>query len=176
MADYTYLNGTVVQQTPYKAFGYIFIKTEYADGSNIVVDWPQNRKWANCLTKGSMVNLTIDDGGSSPLKTLPDFVAGDWHDPDLANQWYGRGSFDVVGETVLWCISDDLNNDYIPEVEKWFLASGQTVNLPVGTKLFMCQGNLSIDGSTKSNPTQIHIKTSETAVTANEDCYGFSFV
>jgi len=176
MADYTYLNGTVAQQTPYKVFGYIALKTEFTDGSHIVADWPEDRKWWNYLTKGSMINFAINESSTSPLRTLPDYVQGDWYGPDLTPQWYGVGSYDVVGETVLWCFSDDLNNDYVPDVEKWFLAAGQTVNLPVGTKLFMCQGNLLIDGSTKTNPTQIHIKTNETSVVANEDCYGFLFV
>lgn len=176
MADYEYLNGTIAQQHPYKAFGYIILHTVFADGSHIVADWPQNRKWWNMTTKGSMTNMSLDANSNPPNASLPDVKAGDVADSTYLSLSYGTASYDIVGETHLWCVSDDNNNGILPDVEKWFLASGQTVNLPVGTKLFMCQGNLTINGIEKSRPTQIHAKNNEISVTANEDSFGMNFV
>lgn len=176
MAEYTYPNGATIQQTPYRAFGYIVLKNVFADGTHIVADWPQNRQWWNMTTMGSMVNISLDAASTPPNLSIPDVVVGDVSTVDDFAQTSGTASYDIVGETHLWCISDDNNNGYLPDSEKWFLASGQSATLPVGTKLFFCQGSLTIDGETKTNPTQIHIKTSETSVTANEDCFGITFV
>lgn len=176
MASYEYLNGTIVNQTPYRAFGWIVLKTEFPAGSHIVADWPENRQWINFWTKGEVLNISTDSSSTPPNFSLRDGFAGDWLDQDYLNQCHGIGSFDCVQDSVLWCISDDLNDSNMPSVEKWELNAGQSSQLPVGTRLFVCQGSVQIDGVDKTEPFCIHVKNNPLTVTANEQSYAFKFL
>lgn len=103
-------------------------------------------------------------------------LTGDWNGPDVFATFSGKTEHTATGETVIWCVGSELNNNYLPDCEKWFLANGQSQTLPVGTKLFFAQGNLTINGANINTPTQVRVKTTDTTVTANEDCYGILFL
>ena len=160
-----------MKQKPYRAFGYIVIKNTWTDGEPYQPTAKPDETFWNYFTKGSMIN-NVSISPTTP--TYPDFNVGHWHkfETDIDR----TVKHTVNGDTVVWCVSSKTNNDYLPDCEKWFLASGEKTDLSVGTKLMFCQGSISFNGQTVSDPTQIKISSDVTQVTANEDSFGIKFV
>ena len=108
---------------------------------------------------------------------MPDYSAGDWIGPDdMGGDAYGVSTQTPVDDPVCWCITDERNNGYLPDCEKWFLAAGQSVTMPQGTKIFLCSGTLVVNGKTLTTETQVHVKSTERLFEATTDCYGIKFV
>lgn len=149
----------------------------YDDGEHISDPIHENRLWYNYITKGSFINSRTDENSTPPNLSLPDTSAGDFWTPEDFNYFHGTHKLDVSGNTTIWCLCGENNRDYVPEVEKWFLASGESTSIPVGTKLFFCQGDITINGNTTINsPTEIVVKTANTTATATEDSYAIKFL
>lgn len=165
-----------ITKTPYRTFGYITIKTTYDDGEHVVDPCPENRVWTNYLTEGAMINAHTDAASTPPNESLPDTVTGQWWTPEELQAFYGTLTFDTQGTTTIWCLCAENNNNWMPYVDKWFVASGETVSLPVGTKLFFCKGSITIDGVTYTDPIQLHAKTTAMSATTNEDSFGILFL
>lgn len=162
--------------TPYRAFGYIVIKTTYDDGDHVVTPHPEGRVWTNYITEGTMINAHTDAASTPANESLPDSTTGQWWTPAELQEFYGTLIFDAQGATTCWCLCAEANNNWMPYVDKWLVTSGETVTLPVGTKLFFCKGSITINGTTYTDTIQIHAKTSEISVTTNEDSYGILFL
>ena len=159
-------------QKPYRAFGFVILKNTHKGDSSFSEDYPQNRKWYNYFTAGKMINNSFANG-----HTLPDYSAGDWIGPeDMGGNAYGVSTQTPVDDPVCWCINADMNNGYLPDCEKWFLAAGQSVTMPQGTKIFLCSGTLVVNSKTLTTETQVHVKSTERLFEATTDCYGIKFV
>tara|TARA_R110000787_G_scaffold262928_1_gene368575 strand:- start:4270 stop:4746 length:477 start_codon:yes stop_codon:yes gene_type:complete len=155
--------------TPHRAFGYVTCKSTWESGETYQYNYPEGRMWWNLFTAGSMINNKFSDGTS-----LPDYHAGDWTGPSDA------GKYGICNQTPvdceMWCVSAEDNNNYLPDCEKWELASGSSVTLPVGTKLMFVKGSITLNGKTIDNPTQIKVVTADATVVASEQCYGIKFL
>ncbi len=163
-------------KTPYRTFGYITVKSTWDNGDHVVTPNPEGRQWINLATSGTMVNAHTDATGTPPNKALPDTTIGQWWTPAELQEFHGTLVWDAQGDVTCWCLCAENNNNWLPYVDKWVLASGETTTLPVGTKLFFCAGSITINGTTHTDPIQIHAKTSEISVTTNEDSYGILFL
>tara|TARA_R110000744_G_scaffold229382_2_gene347391 strand:- start:1266 stop:1760 length:495 start_codon:yes stop_codon:yes gene_type:complete len=159
-------------QKPYRAFGWIIIQNTYEGVTTHTYDYPENREWYNLLVQGSMINNTFADGS-----TLPDYNTGVWVAPaDMALDPNGVCTQTPVDNPIWWCVSKEANNNYLPTCEKWYLAAGETENLPQGTKLFFCTGTLVVGDKTITNPSQIKVVSTSPTFNANTDCYGIKFI
>ena len=159
-------------QKPYRAFGWIIIQNTYEGVTTHTYDYPENREWYNLLVQGSMINNTFADGS-----TLPDYNTGVWVAPaDMALDPNGVCTQTPVDNPIWWCVSKEANNNYLPTCEKWYLAAGETENLPQGTKLFFCTGTLVVGDKTITNPSQIKVVSTSPTFKANTDCYGIKFI
>jgi len=160
-----------MQRKMYRAFGFLVYNNIFKDAEPYFPAYAANRKWFNYFTKGSMVNNVV----MSTNEALPDWPTGSWITPDDLT-FSGTVSHTIVGDTEVWCVPAEANNNYLPDCEKWFLSAGSSETLPVGTKIMFCDGSLAVNGQTITNPTQLKIKSSDTTVTANQDCFGIKFV
>ena len=157
-------------RTPHRAFGYVVYRNTWESGETYQYNYPEGRMWLNFFTAGSMINNTFENGSK-----LPDYHAGDWIGLEDMGP-HGICNQTPVDNPECWCVPAETNNDYLPDCEKWELASGSSVTLPVGTKLMFVKGSMTLNGKTINKPTQIKVSTSEAAVIASEQCYGIKFV
>ncbi len=156
------------EQKPYRAFGWVIMRNTYEGVTTHTYDYPENREWYNLLVQGSMINNTFADG-----RTLPDYNTGVWVTPtDMALDADGVCTQTPVDSPIWWCVAKETNNNYLPTCEKWYLAAGETENLPQGTKLFFCSGTLVVGDKTITNPSQIKVVSTSQTFNANTDCYG----
>jgi len=163
-----------VKQKPYRAFGWVILQNTYEGVTTYSYEYPKNREWYNLLSQGSVINNTFSDG-----TTLPDYKVGDWLTPaDMVENIGGHGvcTHTAVDNPIWWCIPKEANNNYLPTCEKWYLAAGETENLPQDTKLFFCTGTLVVGDKTITNPTQIKIVSTNQTFNAHTDCYGIKFI
>jgi len=159
-----------VVKTPYRAFGKSILKNVYTDGEQITEDMPENRQWINFITKGSLRNFS-----DSANTVIGDSNTGDMWFPDDFNYFSGNVSYEVDGETELWCIAGDSNDDVLPTCNKWILAAGQSTTINNGTKLFFCRGDITVNGKQVNEPTRLIITSGDVTVTAAEDSYAIIF-
>ena len=159
-----------MQLNAYRAFGYVIFKNSWESGEEYKPNYPANLKRWNLFTAGSLINNVFDDG-----RTLPDYHAGDWLGPDDM-KLYGPCTQTPVDDPDCWCVTYEENNNYLPDCQKWELASGSSATLPVGTKLMFVHGSMTLNGKTINKPTQIKVITADAAVVAAEKCYGIKFV
>lgn len=156
------------------AFGRSLQRFCYADGETYFSYQPLNIQAYHFCTKGGFVKIYNEsaDVQMNPMNT------GDWYDPEHFSTFNGKMQRTAKGETVIWVIDKNLNANYLPECEKWFLPKGESTVLPLKTKLFLCEGNLGFDGKNffTNVTTQISVKKEVLNVTANTDCYGILFI
>ena len=165
-----------ITKTPYRTFGYITIRTVYTGGEHVVDPCPENRLWTNLFTKGGFRNCVTDATSTPPNHSTEDTNPGSWYTPEDFQEFYGNLTFDTLDPTEIWCLCGENNNNWMPYVSKWELSSGQTTTLPVGTKLFFCSGSITINGTTYTDPVQIHAKNSAVSVVSNQNSYGINFL
>jgi hypothetical protein len=88
---------------------------------------------------------------------------------------------DFLQDSVVFCVppQDNTTNPLAPKlidvITPFVLQAGQTVTLPRGTKLSLCQGSISINGTTIPEMKQVEMKNGDRQVTAIEDAYGLIF-
>jgi hypothetical protein len=161
-------------QKPYAAFGYVLIKNTYI--ANEVVEVTVNDASISTFfwTKGGFKSINKATG-----EPMPDWVAGDFVKPDdyIKNDPYIKGTFlqTPIGETIVWCYDPKLNRQFEPFLSKFNLSDGITTSLPQGTKLFLCEGTLVIDGQEINSPTQVYLKNGDKEALAQGQCYGILF-
>lgn len=154
---------------PRAAFGYVLIENTYADGETwraiINDDIKCTTFWVKGLFKNKHLTLGSED--------FEDFQPGRF----LRPVDYMQGVFEhtSVGESKVFCFDQRLNNNQYVELSPFLLSSGNQATLPIGTKLFLCAGSLSMQDRTIEQPTQIHIQSGDTLVSASTDCYGLLF-
>ncbi len=88
-----------------------------------------------------------------------------------------RLTFDEA--TTTFCVSPSANPGRIPPVpplEHFALASGASVVLKKGTRLFLADGTLCIGETNITGPRQIAVNSSDKSVSAITPCLGFLFV
>jgi hypothetical protein len=176
--------------TPHAAFGYIILKNEVSAGETVD---------DNLIKGGSLVIYnpsTFEDGrfGDFDSGCVWLYIQGDVrHTNIFTNEQKHRtrgycnletpedvGFFkiDIMADTKMFCISPTMNEEKtprVPHVTFFKLLSGQSQELPAGTKLFLADGELSINGSNLTGARQIHVGSNARTATAVSDSYGFLF-
>jgi hypothetical protein len=75
------------------------------------------------------------------------------------------------------CLASDVNTDrpFPPDVEYFSLRAGEARQFPQGTKLYLVEGGLQIDGAVFSNMRQLRFSSGDKIVTANKNSFGLIF-
>lgn len=87
------------------------------------------------------------------------------------------GTYDFTAQqpSEWWCINQRINGNRLPQVDIFSAAMGQILEFPAGTKLFLCEGSLSIGDVEYNAPKAFQVSSQQTVFVAGEQCYGFIF-
>jgi hypothetical protein len=155
-------------QKPYAFFGYVLIKNTYPAGKPIKVVVNADSVATLLWTKGTFTGVRDETGEAIESLTPGAFVTPDQY-------VYGTFTQTPLGETDVWCFDPKANRGFTPPLRKFELAAGETQILLQGTKLFLCEGGLVVNGNVVNKPTQIFVKTNDIEVTAATQVYGIIF-
>lgn len=154
-------------QKPFAAFGYVLIANYYTKGEQFdVISTIDSKTFLFC----SSGNTTGTDKLTG--RVIETYTAG-WTNSGInTNQEYTN----IVNEdSVCWCYDPKLNKGFIPEITPIIIKMGEVVEIKNMTKLFVCEGVLTIEGKQFTGPMQLHIKSGDKVVTAETGCYGLQF-
>jgi hypothetical protein len=178
-------------QTPFAAFGYVVMRNQlgigevfndelFTDGVYSVFKPSPfydgrfgaiNSGYTWVYTKGTMQHTNATTGhvqyrnaGFCNITTL---------------ETIGTTYAECTDAAEIFCVSPVVNKDKIPSVPVtafFELAQGSTTTLPLGTKLFLCSGELQTSDTTLVGPRQITVSSGDVVVTATtNNCYGLLF-
>lgn len=151
-----------MKQKPFACFGYVLIANYYDEGEVFEVRLTANSKTALFFVKGHVVCYDKDTN-----EFIEEYFPGAYADV------HREGVFkDVAVEaSVCFCFDPKRHNDYVPPMGIVNLAQGEENICAAGTRLFLCEGTLSIDGQEFTGPCQILMQGVKQA-TALTDAYG----
>jgi len=157
-------------QKPFACFGRILIRNTYADGEVVEVVITDTSAATLLCTSGSMTGIDLTGAQSVvPIQT------GDLITPEIHRAAPRHQSQTMHDGYTLWCYSPESNHGYDADIEKFQLDGGSETIVPIGTKLFLCSGTLTANGTNVDAPAQIHIKTGNQLVQAVTTCHGMFF-
>ena len=149
-------------QKPCACFGFVVIQNTYPKDSVYEVQTSSDSNTTLFLTKGHML-FRNRQTKEILNEHFPGEFGSDW-ETDLTEAV-------AVEESVLFCLTAKLNRGYIPETAPVVLDTDATATFDAGTKFFLCQGTIKVNGSELTGPYQIAFKSTQTAE-ALTDVYG----
>lgn len=164
-----------ITYTPYQVFGWKVHKADCPDGHSFIATTNKagpRTDAANIAlyTQGLLTGRALTD--DQPVLDRP---AGTFSQ-NLNPIREGQFEFTATGDTQWWCINYELNGDDLPNVAPVVMADAQTQSFPLGTKLFLCQGNATVNGVSVETPACLQASTSSLEVTASGAVYGYVFL
>lgn len=106
----------------------------------------------------------------------------DLHEPGWCNlvkpMTTGTFEFESITDSEFVCFPPTLNKDRnprIPDLEFVELQEGESREFAIGTKLYVLEGELVINGKTIPSMRQIHVKSNGAEVIAARKTYGYIF-
>jgi hypothetical protein len=147
---------------PFACFGYVILQNAYPKDSVYDVQTSSTSGTLLFLTKGHMVFKNKETG-----EVLDEHFPGAY-----GSEWVDE-LYEVVAaeESVLFCLTPKLNRGYIPETMPVVLSVNDTAAYDAGTRLFLCQGTIEVNGSEFTGPCQVGFKGPQT-IEAKTDVYG----
>jgi hypothetical protein len=87
------------------------------------------------------------------------------------------GTYDFTAQepSEWWCINQKTNKGRTPNIDVFCASAGEVVQISFGTKLFLCQGSLSIGDVRHDAPQAFQVESQQAVFVADEQCYGFIF-
>lgn len=160
--------------TRYSAFGWVVHHKKIAAGEPYAVNLMQDTDGAGLgnitlVTKGRITGVNRSTGAS-----VPDRVPG-YTNKDRTGLVAGVYDFTAQQDSEWWCINQKTNKNRLPTVDVFSAAVGQVVELPVGAKLLVCEGSLSVGDVQYDAPQTFQVASAQTVFVAGEQCYGFVF-
>lgn len=138
----------------------------YKVNNPITID-VQNLSAQTLFVKGRITG--VDANGNSTPERIPGFYLRDV----VSEVPAGFHVYTTQEDSEWWCIDAKLNRAQLPTTQIFRLSNSQSTDLPVGTRLILCEGTLSVGGSTIAAPTAAFISSAPKNVTAVGDCYGY---
>jgi hypothetical protein len=114
------------------------------------------------FTAGHMVSKSKETGNIRNQYLQGAFIT-DWIDELVELR--------AVEDTVVFCLTQDLNRGFIPETTPVLMKENNTTTYNAGTRFFLCQGVVEINGVEFKGPCQIGFKNLQ-ALKAKTDVYG----
>ena len=135
--------------------------------------------YAKDTTRAETGNLTLYTKGlmtgvkdSDPSFIIVDRAPG-LYSQDLKDVPAGIYFFTAREPSEWWCISHTTNGNKLPNVPIFRLNSGETQVLPLRTKLFICEGTYTINGTAATSPISYEVSLAPADIIATTNCYGF---
>jgi len=152
---------------PYAAFGRILYANYYEEGYTVDTVTYADSKTVLLFTEGS-ITVRDKETGEVVHECVPGWIkSGDYEDRLFIST--------ANAASVSWCYDPKVNQNYIPTIELVALKSGEAIELPQGTTLFLCSGTLVINGTDHTAPRQVSVKSTSVTATATTDVYGLNF-
>lgn len=160
--------------TRHVAFGWIVHHKVISAGDSYVVNLTGDTDGSGLgnitlVTKGLITGVNRATGAA-----LPDRVPG-YSNKDRIGFRTGIYDFTVQQDAEWWCINQRTNKDILPKTDIFSASMGQVFELPVGTKLLLCEGSLSVGDAQYDAPQAFEVSSQQTVFVAGEQCYGFIF-
>jgi hypothetical protein len=174
----------------YPAFGYVLVRTKLKAGEVVNDEMMTNNVFTvEDPQPGANGNISGLGAGyvwflCSGVHSYRDLATGvkDIHETGWCNlvKPMHAGSFEFASETdsEYVCFSPVLNaarKPVLPEIEFVEMEAGQQRLFPVGTKLYILDGELSINGKTFPSMRQVHVKSGDVSALANKKTWGYIF-
>jgi hypothetical protein len=160
--------------TRYSAFGWVVHHKEIPAGEPYVVNLTGDTDGPGLgnitvVTKGRITGVNRATG-AAVIDRVPGYT-----NKDRTGLLAGIYDFTAQENSEWWCINQKTNKDRLPNVDIFSASMGQVVELPVGTKLLLCQGSLSVGDTQYDAPKAFQVSSQQTVFVAGEQCYGFIF-
>jgi len=140
-------------QKPCACFGYVILQNTYPKNNVYEVQTSSASDTLLFLVKGHMV-FRNKETKQMIEEHFPGAYGSDWAD---------RLSEAVaVEESVLFCLSSQINRGYMPETIPVVLQENEADIFDAGTRLFLCEGTVEINGIEFTGPCQIGFKGQQT--------------
>lgn len=152
---------------PYAAFGRILYANYYEEGYTVDTVTYADSKTVLLFTEGS-ITVRDKETGEVVHECVPGWIKSGNYEDRLFTSTANAAS-------VSWCYDPKVNQNYIPTIELVALKSGEAIELPQGTTLFLCSGTLVINGTDHTAPRQVSVKSTSVTATATTDVYGLNF-
>jgi hypothetical protein len=162
--------------TPYRAFDWVVLKVECPLGHSFLAEVTKSGPRADSA------NFTLHSAGILNAKCLTDDL------PIIPQRLPGMssldlnplraGNFEFTAEQAArwWCINWDRNGKRLPNVTPVVMAAGMSRTFPVGSRLFLGDGAVTVNGVAIELPSSIKASTQDVEVTCSADTYGFLFL
>lgn len=174
----------------YPAFGYVIVKNTVPTGGKMNSELVTDNRYSvqnpspyedgdyNGTKSGSIWLYTEGRTATRNLNTgvTKQYSAG-WSNL-VSPQEVGEFEFVVEEPLTLFCLGAVDNRGkvpVIPRAEYFSLEAGRTSSFSVGTKLFLCHGDMLINERVFSGPRQVKVVSEEITVIAKTTCYGLLF-
>lgn len=165
-----------IKYTPYRAFGWIVIKAECADGRAFTV------KVSREGARSESANFTLHTSGvlnarclTDDLPMIPQRLPG-MSTKDLNSLRAGEFEFSAQGDARWWCVNWLKNEGKLPELEPVVMTAGTSRTFPIGSRLFLGEGAATVNGSAIELPSSVKASTQDIEVICSADTYGFLFL
>lgn len=160
--------------TRYSAFGWVIHHKEIPSGGSYAVTLTGDTDGPGLgnitlVTKGHIAGVCRATG-AEVIERLPGYT-----NKDRTGLLAGIYDFTAQENSEWWCINQKINRGQLPNVDIFSASIGQVIELPIGTKLMLCIGSLSVGGTQYNAPQAFQVTSTQTAFVAGAQCYGFIF-
>lgn len=158
----------------HSAFGWIIHQKIISTGDTYTVKLTSDTDGPNLgnitlVTKGYITGVN-----RATSESVVDRIPG-YTNKDRVNLLAGTYDFIAKKDSEWWCINKRINKDKLPNVDIFLASTGQIIELPVNTKLLLCEGSLSVGHIQYDSPQAFEVSSQETVFVAGSQCYGFIF-
>lgn len=182
-----------MQHTKYNAFGYVVVNTVLSQGE--LINDKNHEQVDNTLIVKRPYNPNITKENYAPnsinhiwlavegVIRYTNMYSGDeilWDEgycsldnPMPVGMWVSE----VEQNSSVFCLSPGINTEkdpIMPSVSTFKMNTGNTTTIVESTNLFLCKGELSVNGVAVVGPKQVVISSGKT-ITATSNSYGFIF-
>lgn len=165
-----------VNYAAYRAFCWVVHKAECTDGGTFVL------KIASDAAPVQGNSLTLHTSGTLNVRCLTDDLpmvaqrTPGTVSQDLSPLRVGEFEFSAQGATRWWSASCFKDQVKLPQMDAVVMQAGESRSFPVGTKLFVCEGSASVNGTQVEGPVSLRASTQSLEIVANSNLYGLIFV
>jgi len=162
--------------TPYRAFDWVVLKAECPLGHSFLAEVTKSGPRADSA------NFTLHSAGilnakclSDDLPVIPQRLPG-MSSLDLNPLRAGMFEFTAEQAARWWCINWNRNGNRLPDVAPIVIPAGTSRTFPVGSRLFLAEGEATINGTAVEFPSSVRANTQNIEVICTANTYGFLFL
>lgn len=157
----------------YNVFGWYFHRGTMNAGDQLMTNVSEDisRKDLDIINLYTLGKVSISLEGSD--KILHTREAGEYS-CDRPNIIAGKYISTATEFVEFWCVSHEINKKRLPDLSVFRLKTGETCEVSIGSKLFICTGRLIVNTKSLIGPEAINFSKDAT-VKASSDCLGLFF-